>query len=312
MPTPRFTRTDLMLLALVGVWGINFSVVKSAISGPDAPFTPLGFNALRFGVAAVTLLILLRGTGEPVPTSRRDWPAIVGLGLLGNLLYQVLFITGIDRTSPANSSLILATTPVIVAMIGVALGLDRLTTPAWLGIVMSLAGIVVVVLGNGASAATDHITSSLLGDVLIFGATAVWSIYTTLAAPLLQRYSATMVTSLSLATAALPIILIALPDLSRLNWSRIPLTGWSAVLFSGMFALAAGYATWNRGVKVIGGARTAVYSNLTPIVAAVVAWIARGDAITVYHLIGGAIVLTGIHLTRLGKRARLVALPAEE
>ena len=111
MPTPRFTRTDLMLLVLASVWGINFSVVKSAISGPGAPFTPLGFNALRFAVAAVTLLILLRRTGEAVPASRRDRLAIAGLGLLGNWLYQVLFITGIDRTSPANSSLILATTP---------------------------------------------------------------------------------------------------------------------------------------------------------------------------------------------------------
>ena len=304
MPTARFTRTDLMLLALVGVWGINFSVVKSAISGPDAPFTPFGFNALRFAVAALTLLILLRRTGEAVPASRRDWLAIAGLGLFGNLLYQVFFITGIDRTSPANSSLILATTPVIVALIGVALRLDRLAAPAWLGIVMSLAGMVVVVLGNGASAAADRSTSSLPGDLLIFGATVVWSIYTMLAAPLLKRYSATMVTSLSLTIGALPIILIALPDLSRLDGNTIPITGWGAAIFSGMFGLAAAYVMWNRGVKVIGGARTAVYSNLIPIVAAAFAWLARGDAITVYHLIGAAIVLTGIQLTRLGRRAR--------
>jgi drug/metabolite transporter (DMT)-like permease len=301
----RIGRTDLMLVALVSIWAVNFSVVKSAISGPGAPFTPLGFNALRFGVAAAILLALLRRSNEALPASRRDWLALFGLGLVGNTLYQVLFIVGISLTSPANSSLIVALTPVVVALIGVWLRLERLTALAWIGIVMSFAGIAVVVLGNEAGASD---ASSLPGDALVLGATVVWAIYTTLAAPLLKRYSATMVTSVSLAAGTLPIWLVALPDLRSLEWGAVSLDGWAAVLYSGTFALAAGYVMWNRGVKLLGGARTAVYSNLIPIVAAAFAWLARGDAITIYHVIGAAIVLTGINLTRRGRQARLTTL----
>ena len=72
MSAPRFNRTDLMLLALVSVWGINFSVVKGAISGPGAPFTPVAFNALRFGVAALALLAMMRRLGGAAPASHRD------------------------------------------------------------------------------------------------------------------------------------------------------------------------------------------------------------------------------------------------
>lgn len=291
-----------MLIALVGIWGINFSVVKGAISGVGAPFTPLAFNALRFGVAAVVLLAVVRRSGEALPVARRDWLALCGLGLLGNTLYQVQFIVGLSVTSPANSSLIVAMTPVIVALIGVALRFERLTRAAWLGIVMSFVGIVVVVLGNE-SGGTEASTSSLWGDALVFGATLVWSVYTVLAAPLLRRFSATMVTSISLFAGTLPIVALALPDLLRVNWRAVPPAGWGAVAYSGLLALAIGYALWNQGVKHLGSARTAVYSNLIPIVAALFAWIALGDALTVYHVIGAAAVLMGINLTRRGRHA---------
>lgn len=301
MPASRFSRADLLLLVTVCVWGINFSVVKGSISGPGAPFAPLAFNALRFVVAAITLLAILRRTGDALPASRRDWLAVMGLGLLGNSLYQLLFIMGINQTSPASSALIVATTPVIVALIGATLRIERLTGLAWLGIGLSLAGIVVVVLGSASGVSGGPGELPLIGNVLILGSTTVWAVYTTLAAPLLKRYSATTVTSLALATGGMPLILVALPELGRLNWHNVPITGWTGVVYSGMFALAAGYAMWGNGVKQLGGARTAVYSNLVPIVAAVVAWIARGDALTIYHLIGAAIILTGIHLTRMGR-----------
>jgi len=303
-----------MLLGLITVWGVNFSIVKGAVSGSDASFTPIAFNAFRFAVAALALLALMRLMREARPSNRRDLLLIFGLGLIGNSLYQPLFIVGLSYTSPANSSLIMATVPVIVALIGAALRTERLTGLAWLGIVLSFAGILIVVLGNGSGTAdpSQPGTSFVLGDALVFLAAVTWSVYTVLSGPLLKRYPATVVTSLSLLFGALPIILLALPDVARLNWSAVSLGGWSAVLYSGVLAIAAGYAIWNRGVQHLGSARTAVYSNLTPVVAAAVAWLVRGDPLTVYHLIGAAIILTGINLTRRGRQARAEPLPAEE
>lgn len=310
--TLRFGRTDLIVMAVVAIWGVNLSVVKSAISGPGAPFTPLAFNALRFCVASTALFFMLRRAGDAVPTSRRDWMAVLGIGLLGNTVYQALFITGIDHTSPANSALIAAATPVIVALIGAALRVERLGMLAWIGVVMSFAGIAVVVLGNASVASGGPGASSLVGDLFILMAAIVWAVYTLLVASLLRRYSAMAVTALSVAAGTVLIIIMALPDLSRLDWDAVPSEAWSAAVFSGLFALAVGYAGWNRGVKAIGSARTAVYSNMIPIAAALFAWLGRGDPITVYHVAGAVIVLTGINLTRLGRQVRVDTLPVEE
>ena len=309
----RFNRIDLMLVALASLWGVNYNVVKSAISGPGAVFTPIAFNAIRFSLAAITSLAIMRQAGYVRPESRRHWLIILGLGILGNTVYQVLFIVGIGLTSAAGSAMILATTPVLIALIGGVFRIERLSALAWAGITLSFAGIVVVVLGNEAGAGPDSTgNSTRLGDLLIFLATTTWSIYTLLSVPMLRHYSSTTVTSLSLAAGALPLVVIALPDLARLDWRSVPLTGWTAALFSGMFALGIGYVVWNHGIKLIGGARTAVYSNLIPVVAAIVAWLARREALTVYHLLGAAIILTGINLTRRGRQARLEPLPAEE
>ena len=325
----RISKLDFLLLALVAVWGINYSLIKDAISGPAAPFTPFSFNAIRFAVAAAILVAFIAWKrGEKVRT-RRDLLAIFGLGLIGNALYQILFITGMSGASSANSALILASVPVMVALIGVLTRVERLSVPAWMGIVLSFAGIAVVMLGNGwlakesgditvpdrsphAAGSGAFAVSPIVGDVLVLLSAMVWSIYTALAAPLLKRYSTTTVTALSLTAGTVPLIVIALPDMSRLNWGAVPPATWAATLFSGAFALALGYVVWNLGVKHLGGSRTAVYSNLTPLVAAGFAWLARGETLTRFHLIGAATILAGINLTRLGRAAERVELPAEE
>jgi len=304
----RFGSVDVMLLALVAVWGVNYSVIKDAIAGPSAPFTPFGFNAIRFVVAAVFLVGALVWKRHALIRSPRELLLVFGLGFIGNSLYQLLFILGVGKTSVASGALILATVPVIVALFAAVLRTERLARISWFGIVLSVVGIAIVVLASDSGAPGE---SSLAGDLLILAAAVVWSVYTVLAAPLLKRYSTTQVTALSLTAGTIPLVLIAIPDLSRTEWGAVPVSAWLAAFFSGTLALALGYVVWNRGVKHIGGSRTAVYSNLTPLVAAGYAAATRGEAFTRFHLIGAIVVIAGINLTRVG-RAPAAPLPAEE
>ncbi|MFN0149496.1 MAG: DMT family transporter [bacterium] len=308
-PAARFGSVDVMLLVLVAVWGVNYTVIKDAIAGPAAPFTPFAFNAIRFVVAALFLGGVLAWKRHAMIRSPRELLLLFGLGFIGNSLYQMLFILGVGRTSVASGALILATVPVIVALFGALSRTERLAPISWLGIILSVAGIAVVVFASAAGASRE---SSLAGDLLILASAIVWSVYTVLAAPLLKRYSTTQVTALSLSAGTIPLVLVAIPDLSRTQWSAVPVSAWLAAFFSGTLALAVGYVAWNRGVKHLGGSRTAVYSNLTPLVAAAYAWATRGEAFTRYHLFGAIVVIAGINLTRVGRASSSVPLPAEE
>jgi drug/metabolite transporter (DMT)-like permease len=297
---PLFGLTDLLLLVTVFFWAINLIVIKNVIGGALAP---IAFTALRFTLAALILLPLLRSLtpAERAVSSSDRWK-IIGLGLVGNSLYQVFFITGLANTSPTNAALILATPPIFIALIGAVFKLEKLTWLAWLGIFMSFGGIALVILGNAPTETADSAAHSLFGDFMTLGAAIMWALYTLLAAPVLKRHAPLKVTALTVSVGAVPLLVIATPAFLSTNWSNVSAAVWLGVLYCGGVAIALGYILWNRGVQQVGAARTAVYSNLTPVLVALLAWLVRGDAVTGYHVAGAIIILTGITLTRLGRR----------
>lgn len=300
-----FTPTDLLLLATIGFWAINLTVIKNVISGT---LPPLSFTALRFALGSIILLPLLRGLlpAERAVAGSDRWK-IVGVGLIGNTFYQLFFITGIANTTPTSAALILATPPIFIALIGALFKLERLSWLAWLGILLSFGGIALVIVGNAPTETSSSTANPVLGDVLTLGAAIMWALYTLLAAPLLKRHAPIKMTALTVASGTAPLVVIAVPGSLTTDWSTVGLNAWLGVLYSGGVALAIGYFFWNRGVQQVGAARTAVYSNLTPVLSALVAWLVRGDALTIYHVIGAAVILTGITLTRKGRRHVMIS-----
>src|SRR5262245_28691616 len=128
-PTFRIDSNDLGLLAVVVCWGYNLSVVKFALLRID----PLAFNGARFLLASATLLALLRGRGETLRVDRRDALALLAAGIVGHTAYQLLFIEGIARTTASHAALIFGITPVVVALLSVALGHERVGAAGWSG-----------------------------------------------------------------------------------------------------------------------------------------------------------------------------------
>jgi drug/metabolite transporter (DMT)-like permease len=302
----KFGPTDLLLLMTIGLWAINFTVVKTVIS---AALPPLAFTALRFSLAAIAMLFVMRSVRDEQPLTRIDVLKMAGLGLLGNGIYQVMFIIGIDNTSLTNSALILASSPIFVAIFGALFKIERLSALAWFGILLSFAGIALVIFGNAPVEETGK--SNLLGDVLSLGAAIAWGAYTLLVAPVVKHHSPIRVSALSIMFGTIPLVLLATPTFFSMDWSKVDINSWLGVIYSGGLAIALGYVLWNRGVRHIGSARTAVYSNLIPVLAAVFAFFVRGDPLTIYHLIGAVVILAGIALTRLGRSQVVVEIEPE-
>ncbi|MFN2166514.1 MAG: DMT family transporter, partial [Anaerolineae bacterium] len=145
---------------------------------------------------------------------------------------------------------------------------------------------------------------TLLGDVLVLGAAALWAAYTAGSKPLLARYSPVQLTTMSMMFGTIPLVLVSIPALLGQDWS-VPTTGaWVGLLYSAVFSVAVGYVAWYTSVRRVGSARTAVYSNLTPVVSVLVAWLFLGYKLTVLQFVGGAVVLAGLLLTRQGRRVK--------
>ncbi|MEA3345069.1 MAG: DMT family transporter, partial [Chloroflexota bacterium] len=113
----------LLIIALW--WGINTPLVKVALR----EFPPLLFNSLRYLLTTILLVSFswMREGGPRV--ERSDWKWLFVVGVLGHFLNQVGFILGIASTTASNATLILATTPIWVALFGALLDIERLCSP---------------------------------------------------------------------------------------------------------------------------------------------------------------------------------------
>jgi drug/metabolite transporter (DMT)-like permease len=231
---------------------------------------------------------------------RHDWLRISVLGLIGNTFYQLLFITGMNHTTPANSSLLMATSPIWVAVISYALRIERINRAMWGGIVLSFLGIAVLVLGGNEQLSLAGGTT-WLGDLMLLGCAIVWAIYTSISKPFLGRYSPLKLTTWTMITGTIPLALLSLPAILRQDWRAISEVGWGALLFSALLAVVVGYLVWYTSVQRVGNTRTAIYSNVTPIFAIAFAWLLLGSALTWPQGVGATVVLLGLTLTRRGR-----------
>ena len=310
-----FTKVDAALLLLVLIWGVNFAAIKIAL----LEINVLAFSIIRFSLATLIILVLVRISGESLGVPRKQWPAVIGLGIIGHTLYQLLFTYGLEATSSSHSALMLALVPIFVAIIGTVLRLDRLPPQRWAGIGLSFIGIVFVVAGgsnlaemailgeaDGASIARDLTGNgqpNARGDLMVLGGALAWAIYTVLSKPLLAQHSPLKLTGLTMAAGTVGLTAYGWRGLLSQDWLSISPMAWALFLYAALGGLVIAYTIWFTGVQRLGGARTAVYSNLVPVVALVVGWWGMGEHIGPVQALGAILVLAGVWLTRRRRRA---------
>ena len=286
------TRFDLLLFLMVAIWGANFSLVKVALR----EFPELVFNALRLLIASSLFLGAIWGQQRTTPRpalSRAEWIRVVVLGLIGHLIYQFLFLGGLKRTSVANGSLIMGTTPVIVALLSAWTGHERISLQRWLGAAISFLGLYIVV---GAQAGLGNPT----GDLLVLASTACWATYSVASVPLLKRHSPVVVTGYTMTVGATAYTLAAVPALRAMAWGQVSALGWGLMLASAVFALGLAYLIWYSSVQRVGSTRTAAWSNVTPVMAMSIAALWLGEGLALRQLAGAGVIFAGLVMTRRG------------
>jgi drug/metabolite transporter (DMT)-like permease len=97
---------------------------------------------------------------------------------------------------------------------------------------------------------------------------------------------------------AVPMAIVSAPAVFRAPWRTMPMSGYGAIGYSAIFSLVVAYFFWYRGVRVLGPTRTAMYSNLQPVVAVIVACAALGETPTVWQILGASGILGGLFMTR--------------
>ena len=291
-PARRISADDLGMLLVCLIWGMNFSVTKSAFD----QLAPLPFTAIRFIISSLLLWLIIRVVEGPAPLPSGSLRQLVVLGVVGNTCYQLAFMLGLARTTATNSALILSTVPTVVAMFAGALGLERITLRMWVGIAMGTAGVALVIATGGVGFNRE----TFVGDLLTVLAVLFWAGYTVGLRRVPQNVSPLRVTAITTMAGTPGLVLVGVPSLLQLDLGAVGPNAWLAVGYSSVLSLVVAYLLWNRSVKAIGGTRTAIYMCLTPVVAVFGAWLLLGERPQPLQGVGAVLIVAGVLLTRTG------------
>jgi drug/metabolite transporter (DMT)-like permease len=280
------------------IWAANFIVVKDAI----ATLPPVGFTMLRYGLASTALLVILRWYEGSVSLPRPDVARILVLGGLGFGLYQILWTTGLLSIPAGDSALIIASTPVLVAVLAVIIGADTLTPAKFAGSALScLGGVVVIAAGVGIS-----LSGSALGSLLTLAAAACWASYTAFATPVLRRHSPLVLTTWATIGGTIVLIPLGIAQLSApgalgpAQERLVPIV--LAIAYSGVLAAAAANVVVFNGVHLLGPTRVITLQSFVPAMAVILAFVFLREPIRPAQVVGGLIIVVGVALTRRASR----------
>lgn len=285
-----FGVTDVMLLTMATIWAINFSVVKYATT----MISPMAFTGMRVAICAVLLVVIVLWQRKPLPVGR-DIIVLITLGIVGNGLYQLLFVEGVSRTRAGNAALIVAAAPGFIAVASRMRGIERASRRVLSGIALSIVGVGFVVLGSSASSSKEN---TFLGSLLVFSGVLCWTAYTVGLQPFTKRIDPLQLAAIPMVGGLIPLAFTTVPAIVHTDWLAVSFGGWASMLYASVLSMVVGYLFWYRGLKVLGPTRTASYSNLQPVIALAVAWIFLHEVPTAWQIVGVATIMSGVLLTR--------------
>jgi drug/metabolite transporter (DMT)-like permease len=287
---------EAAVLGVMVVWAANFIVVKDAIT----ILPPVGFTFLRYGLASIGLLAILRWSEGDIRPPTPDTLRILLLGGFGFGLYQILWTTGLQSIPAGDSALIIASTPVLVAVLAVVSGADTLTPLKFTGAALSFLGVVVVI----AAGVGISLSGSAVGSALTVAAATCWASYTAFAAPVLRRHSPLVLTTWATIGGTIVLFPIGMAQLLAPSALDHVAAGRAvpvllAVAYSGLLAAAFANVIVFNGVRLLGPTRVITLQSFVPAMAVVLAYIFLGEPIRPAQVVGGLIIVAGVALTRI-------------
>lgn len=318
MPARPSPATLLYLTVPPLMWASNAIVGRFSVAGGTPLVSPIAFNALRWTVALAVLIAVARlagpaepraasapsadgGSLQPTPRATSLWRTYAMLGLLSVTAYNTLQYLALRTSTAINVTLIAASGPVWMLLLGRVLFGERARGWAWAGAGLSLAGVLVVLTGGDASRLVGLRLEP--GDAFMLAATVSWSLYSWL----LRRHRPRVPASAFLLAQTAWGVALSTPFVAaewaagdfvlRADWRTAAVVAWVAL---GPSLLA--YWCWDRGIAQAGAMLPSFFANLTPLFAALMSAALLGEPPRGFHVLAFALIAGGIVLSQRGAR----------
>jgi len=284
---------ECVLLVTVFIWGMNTPIMKVGL----IYVSPVLYNAIRLLIAALLAWPVLWYSETYKPIQKKDIIPILAVSLCGFCFCQMFLAIGLPKTTAGNASLMMALLPLDVVIINKIFKNEDITIAVAAGMMMSLLGAVLVILGSGKELNLG--SSDLIGTLFIFVAQVGNGYYTVFSKDLLTRYSTYQIITYILTLSAIAFGIFAMPDLLALQWGQIPVSAWIGISYSAVLALLLCNMVWVWVIGKLGSTRAALYQNLVPIFSIIGAWFLLGEVMRWLQCVGAVVIFLGLYVARI-------------
>ena len=274
------------MFSVAALFSANYIISKLGMRA----FNPLVFAYLRVLGAAVVLNLAAGWKARATPEDRK---LILVFSLLGVVLNQTLFLTGLSFTDAHVAAILITTIPVMTLGVAMIAGRERATPMKVGGIVLAGAGALLVVGGEGAFGSMR----ALIGAALITGNCLAYALYLVISKPAMARLSPRLTTARMFLYASVIMLPIAAVPLARESWATIPPNAWLALVLviAGPTVAAYWINAWT--LRYADASTVATYVYVQPVLTAVLAMIFLGEQIRAIAIVAAAMIFAGVAMT---------------
>ena len=287
-------------MATILFWSLAYVLTRLALRHFTA--FPLGF--LRYLAAALALVVVLAVKKTPLPR-RADWKWFTLGGGVGFFLYMLAFNKGCETVSSPTASVVIATVPVLTALLARFIHGERLGAHQWAAMAVEFTGVVILTMMNGAFSVNT-------GILYLLGAVALLSAYNLLQRRLTRSYSGLQASAYCIFPGTLMLAVFA-PQ-AAVQAQSAPPVAFLYVAAMGVFSSAAAYVAWAIAfAKAKKASSVSNYMFITPLCTTVLGFLMANEVPDRGTIVGGTVILLGLLLFNFGDRLtnRLKAHPTK-
>lgn len=281
-------------VAWSSIFGLSFLVTKGALEA----FSPVTLLFLRFALATVALgLLALAGVVKLGYRGKPKLPLVL-ICVFQPILYFTFETFGLQEVASSTAGLIIGALPAAVAALSVPLLREHLSGRQVAGLVLSIAGVALVVMAGDAGAA---VPDTLRGVLLVVGAMLSAAFYNVYSRKASVRYSPAETTFAMMATGAVFFGLLVVVEGATSGWAGIfsgtTVAALGAVAYLGILSSVVAFFLVNLSLSRLKAAQASIFGTLTTLVSLVAGVLLRGEPFGMVQVLGASGIVLGVWLT---------------
>ena len=293
----RFVFLELTCSALF--WGLTFNLAKVTVNYV-APMTAASLRFLLAATLMVAVVALMRL--DWVKATRLNLLAFFAMAIFGVVGFNLFFFIGLSYTSPTNGALIMATNPLVTALLAALFLREPISANHKIGTMVSFTGVaMLILLGTG-----NRLVDVNRGDLCIIGGNISMALYSVLQRRYVRESTPLMTTAVTTVLGAIILWFVAREIEPAAPIIGLPWFVYAAIFFMGACGSVLAYIFWNRGIRAIGVADTVIFFHLVPVFTVLLSFLI-GQRVTVLQIGAGLVVSVGVMIST-GALKRLVGL----